>query len=140
MFDLKNDIGVVNALDVQTISTNTTTAGDIIDLQDYEGATFILQSGTVTDGSYAVLVEEGDDSGLSDAAAVADGDLIGTEANAAFVAADDNEVRTLGYRGEKRYIRVSLVSTGTTSGGVFGATCIKSHPHVKPDVTNKDAA
>lgn len=132
-FDQKNDIKVANALDIQTISSDTTTAGDIIDLQGFNACTFAFQTGTVTDGDYTVLIEEGDDSGLSDAAAVADADLIGTEAGASFSAdTDDNVVGTVGYRGDKRYVRLSIVSTNTTSGAVVGATALLGHAHEAP--------
>ena len=47
--------------------------------------------------TFAVLVEEGDDSGLSDAAAVADSDLLDTEALAGFDFADDDVVRKVAY-------------------------------------------
>ena len=140
MKDLKNDIGVLDALNIQEIISDTTTAGAIIDRKGFESLTFSLQSGTVTDGAYAVLIEDGGDSGLSDAAAVADKDLIGTEANAAFALTDDNEVRTIAYIGVKRYVRVSLVSTATTSGGFFGATAIKGHANLRKVEDNLDAA
>lgn len=132
-FDQKNDLKVANALDIQTIATDTTTAGDILDLQGFNACTFAFHTGTVTDGDYTVLIEHGDDSGLSDAAAVADADLIGTEAGASFTDdGDDNLVGTIGYRGDKRYVRLSIVSANTTSGAVVGATAILGHAHSAP--------
>lgn len=125
--DLHHSIKASNALDTAAITSDTTTVGEIIDTQGFESTEFLIQSGVITDGSYAVLVEEGDDSGLSDAAAVADDDLLGTELLAAFVAADDNKVAKIGYLGSKRFVRVSLVSTGTTTGGTFGAIAVQSH-------------
>lgn len=134
--DLYNCIKVAPALDVQTISTNTTTAGDIIDTKGFNSVTFVFQMGTLTDGDYAVLIQDGDDSGLSDAAAVADTYLLGTEAGATFDAdTDDNDVAKIGYIGNKRYVRLSVVSTNTSSGAVCGATCILGHPLDAPQST-----
>lgn len=123
--DLHNNIAVESALNTAAISSNTTTVGNIVDLSGDEAVEFIVQAGTITDGTYDVLVEEGDDSGLSDAANVADTELLGTEAAIQFVAAEDNAVEKIGYRGAKRYVRLSLVSTGVTTGGTFGGVAVR---------------
>lgn len=127
MRDLHNNIKVESALDVSAISTDTTTAGNIIDMQGYGSVEFVIQSGTLTDGTYTVLIEEGDDSGLSDAAAVADADLLGTEASASFIATEDDTVKKVGYIGNKRYVRLSLVSASTSTGGTLVAVAAKSN-------------
>ncbi len=133
--DLHNNLEKAVALNVTAISSDTTTNGNIIDMQGFDSLEFFILSGTLTDGSYAVLIQHGDDSGLSDAADVADDYLLGTEAGAAFVAADDNEVHKIGYVGDKRYVRLSIVSTSTSSGGTLGAVAIKGHGENKPHTT-----
>ena len=125
-----------NAFDVQAISSDTTTNGDIIDTNGFESVCFVFQSGTLTDGTYTPLIQDGDDSGLSDAAAVADADLVGTEADAAFAATDDNEVRRIAYVGSKRYVRFNVVSASTTTGGTVGAVAVLGHPLGAPTTTN----
>lgn len=139
MKDLKNDIAVSVAFNSQTINTDTTTDGVAVDLQDYEGCTFVFSIGTVTDGTYTPVVEESDTGAFSgEESAVADGDLIGTEANAALSAS--NTVKTLGYRGAKRYVRFTVTSASTSSGATsVHALAVLSHPLVKKDVTNEDA-
>lgn len=133
MKDMKNNIKVSNALNVQAIATNTTTAGAIIDTKGYGSLTFAFQTGAVTDGDYTLLIEEGDSATLTDAAAVADVDLLGTEAKASFTAdTDDNKVSKIGYRGTKRYVRLSVVSTNVTTGATVGATAIQGHPQFAP--------
>ena len=127
IYDIHNNVEQRNALDTAAITTDTTTAGDIIDTQNFESLEFLIQSGTLTDGAYAILIEDGNDSGLSDAAAVADAQLLGTEVGAGFAAADDNKVSKIGYIGDKRYVRLSIVSTITTTGGTFGAIAILMH-------------
>ena len=140
MKDLKNDVALLVAFKIQTVSTNTTTNGEIIDLQDYEGCTFVFQTGTVTDGDYLPLIEESVNSDLTSSNVVVDGDLIGTESNAGFTADDDDDkISTLGYRGSKRFVRFAVVSTNTSSGAVIGANVILSHPLTKKDITNLDA-
>jgi hypothetical protein len=132
MKDLHNNIKVENALNVSAISSNTTTVGAIIDMQGYGALEFVLRSGTLTDGTYTPLVEEGDAANLSDATAVADVDLLGTEAAAAFILTDDNTVKKVGYIGNKRYIRLSVVSAGTTTGGTMSAIAIKGKAADRP--------
>jgi hypothetical protein len=134
MKDLYSITKELVALNPATISSSTTTSGAIIDLQGYEGVMFVLQTGARTDGTYTPLIQEGDDSGLSDAAAVADADLLpsgtGQEASAAIAAA--NSVSKIGYRGTKRYVRLQVVSTTVTSGAIVGGTAILGFPTNAP--------
>ena len=119
--DIRSDFLPVAALVAQVISTNTTTAGAIIDTADFDGGIiFVPTCGAYTDGTYNFLVEEGDAANLSDAAAVADAGLIGTEAGLAMAAADvaGAALGSIGVISAKRYLRISVVSTATT----FGAT------------------
>lgn len=134
-YDLHNNINAVMALKEAAITTNTTTVGEIIDTKGFESLEFIISSGTITDGAYALLLEEGDDSGLADAAAVsADetlGDLVG------FVAADDDTVKRVGSIGKKRYQRLSIVSTGVTTGAdSIGAVAVQGNPKSAPVANN----
>lgn len=111
---------------LSTISTNTATNGSIIDLQGFEAVEWFVMSGTVTDGVYVLSIQEGDDSGLSDAAAPDAAYVLG--AGTDFVAADDNVVKRIGYIGNKRYARVVITSTGVTSGGAFSAVAVVASP------------
>lgn len=133
MKDMYNNIKQLNALDIQAIATDTTTAGEIIDTKGFNALTFVFQTGTVTDGDYAILIQDGDNSALSDAAAVADGDLLGLESGASFAAdTDDNKTARIGYRGTKRYVRLSVVSDNTTTGATVGAIAILGYPQFAP--------
>lgn len=125
--DLHNNVNAVMALNEAAITTDTTTVGEIIDTLGYESLEYIIASGTITDGAYALLLEEGDDSGLSDAAAVPTAELLGDLVG--FVAADDDTVKRVGSIGKKRYQRLSIVSTGTTTGAdSIGAVAVQGHP------------
>lgn len=130
--DLHNNVKTQIARNFVAITSNTTSAGSIIDLKGYGSCEFVIASGTLTDGAYAILIEDGDNSGLSDAAAVDDNYLLGTEAAAGFAATDDNTVKKIGYVGSKRYVRLSIVSTGVTSGGTIGAVAILGHAENAP--------
>lgn len=127
--DLHHDINTEVAFDVALIDSDTTTAGNIIDTKDYHSLEFILFTSTVSDGDYAPKVEDGDDPALSDAAEVDSDFLLGTVAEASFTAdTDDNKTRRIGYVGKKRYVRLSIVSTDTSSGATLGAVAVKYLP------------
>ena len=126
--ELYSTTAPVVALNTSAISSDTTTNGVIIDTAGYESILFVIQSGTLADGTYTPLIQEGNDSGLSDAASVADGDLTNTEASVAFAATDDNAVKSIAYVGDKRYVRLNIVSASTSSGGTLSAVGVKGNP------------
>lgn len=119
--DLKSTVKFDNALNIQAISSNTTTAGVEIDTQGFDSVTFEIITGARTDGTVTPLVQESDVSG-SYSGSVADEDLIGTEAAAALSAAHSRS--ELGYVGKKRYVKLSLVSTAVSSGLTAGASVV----------------
>lgn len=116
-FDMRNCAEYGLALSA-TLSGTTAAAGDWIDMQGWVGLTLTVSTGTVTDAGtasgFAFEVQESDTTAAADATAVADADLIGAEADLTVTDdADDNVmVGSIGYRGEKRYVRI--VATGTT--------------------------
>jgi hypothetical protein len=124
--DLKNDLKELVGVDIQAISSDTTTVGNIIDTAGFEAVTFVQATGAYTDGNYTLLIEDGDDSGLSDAAAVSDDFLIGTEAATVLSAA--NSVSRIGYVGKKRYVRASIVSDTTSTGATAGVIAALTSP------------
>ena len=127
--DLKNNIKSLNALNIQAITTNTTTAGIEIDTRGFESVTFEIITGARTDGTVTPLIQESDVSG-SYSGSVADDDLIGLEADAALSAAHSRSI--IGYHGTKRYLKLSLVSTVVTSGLTAGASAIFGSPKHSP--------
>jgi hypothetical protein len=116
--DNTNGKTVVNALDATAVTANGTTVGEIIDTKDFESITFLLTLTARSGGDATPLIEDGDESDLSDAAAVADAFLIGTEAGAKIDAA--NEVSKIGYVGKKRYVRLSSVNANSANLTVTG--------------------
>ena len=128
-FEFHHNVSQATALSITSISSNTTTNGNIIDTARFESLEFLLLSGTITDGSYAVTMEHGDDSGLSDGAAVSSDETLG---DADFAATDDNTAKRLGYIGKRRYVRLVITSTGVTTGGTIGAVSLLGTPHHAP--------
>jgi hypothetical protein len=109
---------------------SSTQVGAIIDTDGAEGLEFLIQSGVMTTGSFVPKIEDGDDSGLSDAADVATALLIGTIADATFAAADDGVVKKIGVVNHKRYVRLTLTDNGTADG-LIGALAVKSPKNQK---------
>lgn len=134
MRDLMNEIDVKRVISPVSVADNTAQVGQIIDRKGYESLTYLIATGSLADAdvTYTVLLEEGDASNLSDATAVADADLIGTEALAGFQFDDDNECRKLGYKGSKRYTRLTITPANNASAGLFAAVAVLGHPANAP--------
>lgn len=130
-YDLHNNVDEKLAFGVQEVISDTTTAGNIIDTAGFESIEFVITTKTVTDGVYTVKLEDGDDSGLSDAADVDSTLVLGTLPS--FVLTDDDTIKRVGCISKKRYVRLSIVSTGTTSGvDAMTAVAVLGHPHRAP--------
>lgn len=146
MKDMRSGTTVAHGL-LATLSGTTPAAGNIVDLTEYSAATFALITGTVTDAGtasgFAFEVQESDTTAAADFTAVADADLVGTEAGLTVTADgdDDTAVGTIGYVGTKQYVRV--VATGTTGtnatvAGVWMLQCPRYTP--KGDAADEIAA
>lgn len=134
MHDLMNEIHVKRVISPVSVSDDTAQAGQIIDHQGYGSATYLIATGSLadSDATFTVLLEEGDDSSLTDAAAVADAQLVGTEALASFVYSDDNKCFKLGYIGTKRYTRLTITPSGNASAAVLCAVAVLGHAAKRP--------
>lgn len=140
MRDLINNIQVKRGVSPNVVTDNTAQVSQIIDRQGYDSAAFIIALGTLSDSdtTCTVLLEEGDDASLSDAAAVADADMLsqtsGTapETAAAFNFGDDNEVRKIGYIGNKRYIRLTVTPANNTGNIPICVIGLLGNPSMAP--------
>ena len=129
--ELHSNIKTLIALAVQDITTNTTTVGEVIDTLGFESCEFSILSGTITDGAYALLLEEADVVGFTGSSVVPAANILGSLTG--FVAADDDVTKRVGSIGKKRFQRLSVVSTGTTKGCTnFSAQAILGHPRTGP--------
>jgi len=134
MQDLHNNIAPKRVLSPVSVADNTAQVGQIIDRQGFGSLEYIILIGSVADAdaTFTVLLEESDESDMTGATAVADADLLGTEALAGFQFDDDNEVRKLGYKGHKRYTRLTITPVNNASAALLGAVAVLGNPAVAP--------
>lgn len=135
MRDLCNNLDLKRGLSPVAAGTdNTALVSQILDTKGLAGALFAILIGANTDAdaTFTVLVEDGDASNLSDAAAVDDAFLTGTEVKASFQFDDDNEMRKIGYVGPKRYVRVTITPAANAAGNIFIAGAWVTMPYDRP--------
>jgi hypothetical protein len=135
---------VKRAISPVSVADNTAQVSQIIDRQGYDSLAFLIATGSLGDAdvTFTVLVEDGDAANLSDAAAVADAELVpqdassatAPEAQAGFQFDDDNEVRKIGYRGNKRYVRLTITPANNATAALLAAVAILGHAEQKPVV------
>lgn len=132
--DLHNIIDVRPAIVPQVVANDTAMVGAIIDRAGFDALEFVIATGDLADANatFAALVEEDDDPALGTAAPVADGDLLGLEAEASFQFDDDNAAFKIGYRGNKQYVRLTITPTGNTGNAAVSALAILGGPHLAP--------
>lgn len=130
-FDLHNNIAPKRGISpAAAVTDNTAIVSQIVDTRGFGSVEFLLLTGSLADvdATFTVLVEDGDAANLSDAAAVADAELLGTEVLAAPLFSDDDKVFKIGYIGNKRYVRVT-VTPGANTGNVFvSGVWVLGHP------------
>lgn len=134
MRDLHNNIAPKRVLSPVSVADNTAQVGQIIDRQGFNALEYIILAGSLSDAdaTFTVLLEEGDAANLSDAVAVADADLLGTEAQASFTFAADDKVFKLGYKGYKRYTRLTITPANNASAALLAAVAVLGCPCSAP--------
>lgn len=90
-----------------------------VNMQGFHSLMYLIAIGTFSDADATVtaLLEESDTSG-SGYSAVADANLIGTEAVASPTFSDDDTLFQLGYTGTKQYSRLTLTPSNNDSGSL----------------------
>jgi len=129
---LYDDTIVRPALAIATRTANTAVNGLTVDMtyqkNMFRSIMFVIQTGTVTDGTTTFTMQDSDDgSGW-------------TAVNSAFVqgtlpvvtSTNDDIVYEVGYTGERRYVRLVATQAGATSGATIGALAILSSPRKTP--------
>lgn len=134
MRDLHNNLHFKRAIAPVSVSDDTAQVSQIIDRQGYDSLEFAIALGSLADSNatFVVLVEDGDAANLSDAAAVVDAELLGTELLAGFQFDDDNEPRKIGYLGNKRYVRLTITPSGNGSAALLSALAVLGHASLVP--------
>ena len=142
MRDLANNISVAQSIAPVVGSSDTNGTG--IDLQGFESATIVVDTGVEGDTLSSsvkvdfILQDSTDNSSFS---AVTSNSLVtdgAVDSSGIFLTLDANgetpQVTSIGYVGGARYIRVVADHTGTHSNGSpYGVTVIKSHPRHNTD-------
>lgn len=133
MRDLMNNINVKPVIAPAVVTDNTAQVGAAVDRAGYESVTYVIQTGTLADAdaTFTALLEESDSSG-SGYTAVADVDLIGTEALASFTFAEDGKCLKIGYKGAKRYTKLTVTPANNTGNAPLSAIAILGHPASAP--------
>jgi len=137
--DFKNNIAINTLLEAQDL-VHTDTLSEILDTVEMQGVLLAVAVGALTGVTVAnyltPILQESDTTAGDDFTDVATGNMIGafTKIDAA---TEDSVVQQVGYKGGKRYVRVSLDYTGTgiTAGivGVFGLVGMgKEAPVIAP--------
>lgn len=145
MVDLHNNIKVSRAISpIAAVTDNTAFVSQILDTNGFGTAEFAGVMGSISDAdaTFTLLVEDGNDSALSDAAAVDDAYLLGTEAGTVTAGAavsggapgfaDDNKTFKIGYIGPKRYLRVTLTPAANTGNIFCAAVWLQTHGRKGP--------
>jgi hypothetical protein len=134
MRDLHHNLAFRRAISPVSVADSTPLVSQIIDTAGFNSLEFAINIGGVADAdaTFTVLVEDGNAANLSDAAAVADSGLLGTELLAGFQFDDDNEVRSIGYIGYKRYARLTITPVNNASAALLSAMAILGHPASAP--------
>ena len=132
MKDMHNSIKVVHAITPQAVGTTGAANGklsSIIDRQGYESLEFVYSSGTSASQADTItpIVLEADATGDS-FTSVANDDLLGTESALTLSAAGSKKV---GYKGNKRYVRLRLYGLGTATA-IVSAVAIQGNPYDAP--------
>jgi hypothetical protein len=140
MRDITSNLLVKRAISPVSVADNTAQVSQIIDRQGYDSVMFAILTGSLadTDATFAVLLEESNVSNFGTSNAVADEDMnshtYGTapETAAAFTFAADDNVRKIGYNGNKRYLRLTITPSANASAALLAAVAILGNPGQAP--------
>lgn len=115
------------------VTGNGVTTGATIDAKGFNGLTFVVSTGVVTDGTFTGQVFGGNASNMSDEVALTADQLIGSAP--AIATTDDGVCERVGVNLQKvgkRYYRLKLTQAGATSGGFISAQAILTMPAASP--------
>lgn len=115
----------------------TDVTGSSVDLQGADSAAAIVHYGTITDGTFTAKLQESDSSG-SGFSDVTSADLVQSFADA--TSTESNSTQQVSYIGNKRYIRVVVTQTGTSTGGKLSAVVAKAHLSREPESFSVDSS
>lgn len=127
-FDLHSNVDSRSALTL--VDADTVELGSVIDTSGFESIEFVIHAHDLNVGTFAVTLEEDDDAGFSTPTSVSEEETLGDLP--AFENTDDDTTKRVGSIGKKRYQRLTLTGTGTTTENNFSAIAILGNPHTAP--------
>ena len=137
MKDLHKSIKVLTAIYPRAVGT--TGAGNgvespVLDRRGFESVEFVMSAGGSANAADTVtpVITESNATG-SGFTSVAAADLIGDE-TALTLATAAGQSKSIGYRGNKRYLKIKLYGIGTATA-LVAANAVMSHPNVGPVAT-----
>lgn len=126
MKDGISGIGVIASLAPAVVTA--TTKGSHADLQGFNSATLIINTGAIAgDGLYVIAMQHSDTTTDGDFTDVDDADLLGSLP----AALEASTVYKQGYKGSKRYVRAVITKTSGASIAA-GAVFALGHPYDAP--------
>ena len=136
-FDNVQDMLPVRLVSPLSIEATTPIVSQSLDTKGFMAVSLMFATGTLTDLVATVLIEDSPDDVVY--TAVADSFLIGNlEANLALAITNDDEVASIGYRGDERFVRVTVTpTTATVTGNTFSLIGLLSQPEKGPTVPPK---
>jgi len=135
--DMYSNIKPVQVLDPVSPSATGAATGTVIDRAGFNSVTFIISNGAVSSTGFVLTPTVKSGSATGSLSAVADADLIGTEAGATISGGtSDGEIAKIGYIGIDRYVTVDLDVAGAATG-VHSVVAILGDPINAPQSTQK---
>lgn len=112
---------------------NTPLVSSIIDTQGYDSLGLVVQIGVIADAdvTFTFLLEDGNNSALSDNTTVAAAFINGTLPTGVQFDSDST-VYKFGYVGNKRYVRLTITPAANTGSWPISAIAILGRPHLLP--------
>lgn len=134
--DMHSNIKVVHAITPAAVGTTGIANGKLSAILDrkqsgvfYRSAEFVYSSGTSATAADTITPVIYEAAATGDSfTSVAAADLLGTEAALTLTAAKSGSV---GYRGNKRYLKIRLYGTGTATA-VVAASLVLGDPDIAP--------
>lgn len=136
MRDMLNNKQAV-MLGALTLSGVTPNATAWVDTRGFDAVTLAVLTGVITDagaaGGFVGTLQHSDTTAAADAADVVAADTVDGTIALTVTSDDDDSVLVggLGYRGNKRYVRINFVGT-TGTDGVVNVLALLNKPHRAP--------
>lgn len=135
--DLYNNVKAVKVIAPISPSATGAVSGAVIDRAGFNSVTFFIANGAVSATGFVMTPTVKSGSATGSLSAVADADLIGTEAGAVISGgASDGQIAKIGYVGMDRYVTVDLNVAGTATG-VHAVMAVLGDPIKAPQSTQK---